>query len=282
MVIEVGGARRIVRTARSGYRVLGDLGEQVLFYRSGLASLPKAFTRYRRETLRLLAEVSLGRGAMALVAGTVGIIIFETVSVGAVVGVVGYQGLRQLGITSYIGFISAYFNTREVAPIVAANALTATVGAGFTARIGAMRMSEEIDALEVMSVPSIPFLVSTRLAASLVAVIPLYVVALLGSYLATQAVAELVYQLTPGTYQHYFTMFLPPVDVVYSFIKVIVFTAMIALICCYYGYTASGGPAGVGVAVGRAVRLSIVVCVIGDFLLSLALWGSTATVRIAG
>ena len=148
--------------------------------------------------------------------------------------------------------------------------------------LGAMRMSEEIDALEVMSVPSVPFLVSTRLAASLVAVIPLYVIALLGSYLATQAVAELVYHLTPGTYQHYFTMFLPPVDVFYSFVKVIVFTAMIALICCYYGYNASGGPAGVGVAVGRAVRLSIVVCVIGDFLLSLALWGSTATVRIAG
>jgi phospholipid/cholesterol/gamma-HCH transport system permease protein len=277
-----GRLQRLTRAARAGYAGLGELGEQVLFYRRGLAALPLAFTRYRRETLRLLAEVSLGRGAMALVAGTIGIIVFETLSVGAVVGVVGYQGLRQLGITSYIGFVSAYFNTREVAPIVAANALIATVGAGFTARLGAMRMSEEIDALEVMCVPPIPYLVSTRLAASLIAVVPLYVIALLGSYLATQAVTVTFYGLTTGTYEHYFTMFLPPVDVFYSFVKVIAFTVMIALICCYYGYTARGGPAGVGVAVGRAVRLSIVVCVIGDFLLSLALWGSTATVRIAG
>ena len=67
-----------------------------------------------------------------------------------------------------------------------------------------------------------------------------------------------------------------------SFLKVIGFAIVIILIHCYYGYTASGGPAGVGRAVGRAVRLSIVAINVLDFFLSLAIWGTTTTVRIAG
>jgi phospholipid/cholesterol/gamma-HCH transport system permease protein len=271
-----------LRAVRAIQSALGDLGEQVSFYGRAVAWAPRVVHRYRKEILRLLAEVSMGRGAVALVAGTVGIIICETVAVGAVVGMVGYQGLRQIGITSYVGFLSAYFNTREVAPLIASNALIATVGAGFTAQLGAMRISEEIDALEVMAIPSVPFLVTTRLIASLLAVVPLYVIALLGSYLATQAVSVFFYGMTNGTYQHYFTLFLPAIDIFYSFLKVIIFTVMISLICCYYGFHATRGPAGVGVAVGRAVRLGIVVTVGADFLLSLALWGSTTTVRLAG
>ncbi|WP_156935315.1 MlaE family ABC transporter permease [Pseudonocardia spinosispora] len=263
-------------------RVLNDLGEQVGFYGRAMVWVPRALRRYRTEILRLLSEVSLGRGAVALVAGTIGIIIFETTAVGAVVGLVGYQGLRQIGITSYIGFLSAYFNTREAAPLITANALVATIGAGFTAQLGAMRISEEIDALEVMAIPSIPFLVTTRLIALLTAVVPLYVIALVGSYLATQVVAVSYYGLTEGTYNHYFQLFLPPIDIFYSFVKVVVFTMMTGLVCCYYGFHASGGPAGVGMAVGRAVRLATVTFVIADFFLSLAFWGSSTTVRIAG
>jgi len=271
-----------VRAYRAAYAVLADLGDQVQFYGSALAGIPKVLTRYRREVFRLLAEVALGRGALVLVAGTLGIIVFEVLAVGSVVGLVGYQGLKQVGIQPYVGFLSAYFNTREVAPLIAANALVATVGAGFTAQLGAMRISEEIDAVEVMAIPSIPYLVSTRVIASFLAVIPLYFVGLIGTYAATQAVSIHYYGLTGGTYDHYFNLFLPPIDVLYSFAKVLVFSVILTLICCYYGFTAKGGPAGVGVAVGRAVRLSLVIIVIADFFLSLALWGSTTTVRIAG
>jgi phospholipid/cholesterol/gamma-HCH transport system permease protein len=70
--------------------------------------------------------------------------------------------------------------------------------------------------------------------------------------------------------------------VVYSFLKVLVFALIIILTHCYFGYNASGGPAGVGVAVGRAVRFAIVAVNIVDFFLSFAIWGSTPTVRIAG
>ena len=272
----------IMKPVRATWSALGELGDQVSFYGRSLGGIPKAVVAYRREVLRLLAEVTLGRGALVLVAGTLGIIVFEVVAVGSVVGLVGYQGLRQVGIEPYVGFLSAYFNTREVAPLVAANALVATVGAGFTAQLGAMRISEEIDAVEVMAIPSIPYLVSTRIVAAFIAVIPLYLVGLVGTYAATQAVSIHFYGLTGGTYDHYFTLFLPPIDILYAFGKVLVFSVILTLVCCFYGYTASGGPAGVGVAVGRAVRMATVLIVVSDFFLSLALWGSTPTVRIAG
>ncbi len=133
-----------------------------------------------------------------------------------------------------------------------------------------------------MAVPSIPFLVTTRIIAGLIAIIPLYVVGLLSSYLATRFTVTKVFGQSTGTYDHYFSTFLPPGDVLWSFGKVVVFAVVIILIHCYHGYTASGGPAGVGVAVGRAVRTSIVTVAILDLFLSMAIWGSVTTVRLAG
>src|SRR5690606_9387580 len=129
---------------------------------------------------------------------------------------------------------------------------------------------------------SVPYLVTTRLVAGFVAVIPLYVIGLLSSYLATRVIVTVYYGQSAGTYDHYFHLFLPPEDVFYSFGKVLIFSLVVMLVHCFYGYTASGGPAGVGVAVGRAVRTTIVAINVVDFFLSLAIWGATTTVRIAG
>jgi phospholipid/cholesterol/gamma-HCH transport system permease protein len=261
---------------------LEDMGEQLSFYGRSLGWSWRTIIHYKKEVARLIAEVSLGSGALAVIAGSVGVIAFMTFFTGTEVGLEGYQGLNQIGISAFAGFISAYFNTREIAPLVAGLALTATVGAGFTAQLGAMRISEEIDALEVMGIPSVPYLVTTRLIAGLIAVIPLYVVGLFFSYFATKFIVVDYFHQSGGTYDHYFHQFLVPVDVFYSFLKVIIFSIVIMLIHCYYGYFARGGPAGVGVAVGRAVRTSIVAINIIDLFLSLALWGANTTVRIAG
>ena len=261
---------------------LDDLGEQLSFYGRALLWVPRALVEYWKEVMRLIAEVSLGSGALAVIGGSVGVIMFMTFFTGTEVGLEGYQGLNQIGISAFAGFISAYFNTREIAPLVAGLALTATVGAGFTAQLGAMRISEEVDALEVMGIPSVPYLVTTRLIAGLIAVIPLYVVGLFASYFATRFIVVSYFHQSSGTYDHYFHQFLIPVDVFYSFLKVIIFAIVIMLIHCYYGYYARGGPAGVGVAVGRAVRTSIVAINLIDLLLSIALWGANTTVRIAG
>ncbi|MDX2821723.1 ABC transporter permease [Streptomyces ipomoeae] len=263
-------------------RSLEELGTQLSFYGRSLAWTGRTLRRYKKEIVRLLAEVSFGRGALAVVGGTVGVIAFLSFFTGTEVGLQGYAALNQLGTSNFVAFLSAYFNTREIAPLVAGLALSATVGAGFTAQLGAMRISEETDALEVMGVPSLPFLVTTRMVAGFVAVIPLYVIGLLSSYLAARTITTGYYGQSTGTYDHYFHQYLPPVDVLWSFGKVIVFAVLIILVHCYYGYYASGGPAGVGVAVGRAVRTSIVAVNVLDFFLSLAIWGANTTVRIAG
>ncbi|MCW2665573.1 MAG: transporter permease [Frankiales bacterium] len=261
---------------------LDDMGAQLSFYARSLGWTYRAVFRYRREVIRLLAEVSLGTGALAVVGGTVGVIAFMTFFTGTEVGLQGYAALNQLGVANFTAFISAYFNTREIAPLVTALALSATVGCGFTAQLGAMRISEEVDALEVMGVPSLPFLVTTRMIAGFIAVTPLYVVGLLASYFAARTITTGFYGQSTGTYDQYFSQYLPAVDVLYSFVKVLIFAVIIILIHCYYGYYASGGPAGVGVAVGRAVRTAIVAVNLVDFFLSLAIWGATTTVRIAG
>ena len=263
-------------------RSLEQYGDQLLFYVKALAWTPRAIRRYPREITKTLAEVTFGAGGLTLVAGSVGVIAFLAFFAGTEVGIQGYASLSQIGVAKFSAFISAYFNTREVAPLISSIALAATVGCGYTARLGAMRISEEIDALEVMGVPSLPFLVTTRMIAAFIAVIPLYVVALSASYLSPRLIVTLIYGQSAGTYDHYFLQFLPPIDMLWSFGKLLFMATAIILIHCYYGYTASGGPAGVGMAVGRAIRTSIVTTVVADFFLSFAIWGSTTTVRITG
>jgi phospholipid/cholesterol/gamma-HCH transport system permease protein len=273
---------KVSQLAGSPLRALDDLGAQMHFYVRSIAWSGRTIRRYKKEVVRLLAEVSLGTGALSVIGGTVGVLTFLAFFTGSQVGLQGYSSLNQLGTGAFAGFVSAYLNTREIAPLVAGLALAATVGCGFTAQLGAMRISEEVDALEVMGIPSLPFLVTTRMIAGFVAVIPLYVLGLLSSYAATRFIVTDYFGQSKGTYDHYFHLFLPPGDILYSFVKVLVFAVVIILIHCYYGYNASGGPAGVGVAVGTAVRTSIVAVNIVDFFFSLAVWGATTTVRIAG
>jgi phospholipid/cholesterol/gamma-HCH transport system permease protein len=261
---------------------LDDLGGQLSFYVRALAWTPRTITRYKKEILRILAETTLGSGALAVIGGTVGVILAMCFFTGTEVGLQGYAALNQIGTAAFSGFVSAYFNTREIAPLVASIALAATVGCGFTAQLGAMRISEEVDALEVMAIPSLPFLVTTRIIGGLIAIIPLYVIGLLSSFFATRLVVTQFFGQSAGTYDHYFNQFLPPGDVLWSFGKVLIFSVVVILIHCYHGYNASGGPAGVGVAVGRAVRTSIVAINVLDLFLSMAIWGAATTVRLAG
>ncbi|MEJ7633612.1 ABC transporter permease [Aeromicrobium sp.] len=277
VVSELGSA--FVKERRLRMETLGD---QLLFYAKALAWTPYALRRYRKEIAKILAEVVFGVGALSVIAGTVGVIAFLAFFAGTEVGLQGYASLSEIGVAKFTAFISAYFNTREVAPLVSAIALAATVGCGYTARLGTMRISEEIDALEVMGIPSLPYLVTTRMIAGFIAVIPLYTVALLASYLSPRLITTMIYKESVGTYDHYFLQFLPPIDVLWSFGKLIILAVVIILIHCYYGYTASGGPAGVGMAVGQAIRTSIVAVVVTDFFLTFAIWGSTTTVRITG
>ena len=247
-----------------------------------VVTIPLVVVRHRREVWRLLGEVTFSGGILAVAASTVLVSAILSAALGIQIGLEGYQGLSIVGLAPLAGVLSAFGNTRELAPLITAFGLAAQMGCRFTAQLGAMRVTEEVDALEVMAIPSLPYLVTTRMIAALIAVVPLYLLALSGSYLATELTVTAVAHQGTGTYSHYFHLYLTTKDILLSVLKVVVFAVLITVVHCYYGYTASGGPAGVGVAVGRAVRLAIIAVIVVDFFLSFAIWGSTTSVRLAG
>ncbi len=245
-------------------------------------NIPFVLARHRGEVYRLLADVTFGGGLLAVAASTVLVVFVIAAFVGITIGLEGYQGLQIIGLAPLAGYLSSYANTREIAPLITAFGLAAQMGCKFTTQIGAMRISEEIDALEVIGVRSLPYLVTTRLVAALVVVTPLYLIALSGAYLATQVTVILVAHQGGGTYQHYFHAFLTAKDVLLSMAKVWVFVVVVTIIHCFYGYNAVGGPEGVGRAAGRAIRSSIVVIAIADMLMTLLFWGTSSGIRFSG
>jgi phospholipid/cholesterol/gamma-HCH transport system permease protein len=261
---------------------LAWLGRLVIFGFKTFASIPYVLVRHRNETVRLIADVTFGGGLMAVAASTVLVVFVIAAFVGITIGLEGYQGLQIIGLAPLAGYLSSYANTREIAPLITAFGLAAQMGCKFTTQLGAMRITEEIDALEVMSIRSHPYLVTTRLVAALVVVTPLYLIALSGAYLATQITVILVAHQGSGTYAHYFHSFLTVRDVFLSMTKVWVFVVLITVTHCYYGYTVRGGPEQVGRAAGRAIRASIVVIAISDMLMTLAFWGTSSGIKFSG
>ncbi|WP_285034237.1 ABC transporter permease [Mycolicibacterium sp. lyk4-40-TYG-92] len=271
--------RRIVTEHAAGW---GRLGIQTQFYFTTLRSTADVAIRYKSEMVRLIAQMSLGTGALAVIGGTVVIVGFLTMSVGALIAVRGYNQFADIGVEALTGFASAYFNVRLIAPLVAGIGLAATIGAGATAQLGAMRINEEIDALEVMGVRSVAYLASTRVIAGVIVVIPLYCVAVLSSFWAARVGTTAVYGQSTGVYDHYFNTFLQPADMIWSFALAVAMAVVIMLVHTYYGFTASGGPAGVGEAVGRAVRTSLISASYVIVFMSLAIYGQTGNFHFAG
>ncbi|AXT83989.1 ABC transporter permease [Aeromicrobium sp. A1-2] len=271
-----------VRPPSWPFGALVRLGDQLWFHLVAIARIPVAIRNHPAQIGRQLAEVSLGGGLLVVGGGAVGVVFLLATLTGTEVGLEGHNGLDIIGLAPLTGFISGYANTRELAPIVVALAFAARIGCGFTSRLGAMRISEEIDALESMSIRPIPYLVSTRIVASLVMVLPLYLLGLVGTYVATDWVVTVFYHQSAGTYEHYFTSFVSLRDVLYSAVKVVVLTTMVTLVHCYHGFHATGGPEGVGRATGRAIRTSIIAITVVDILLTLALWGPGQQVTISG
>ncbi len=258
------------------------MGVQTKFYGHTLRSMFTAVTHYRVELFRLIAQMGLGAGALIVIGGTVAIVGFLTVTTGALVAVQGYTDFAEIGVEALTGFASAFFNVRLIAPATTAIALSATIGAGATAQLGAMRISEEIDALEVMGIKSIAYLASTRVIAGLIVVIPLYCVGVLASFWAARFGTTVIYGQSTGVYDHYFRTFLNPTDLFWSLGQCVALAIVIMLVHTYYGYTASGGPAGVGEAVGRGVRTSLILSAFVLVMISLAVYGQSGNFNLAG
>ncbi len=273
---------RLVRELERPITTLGRIGDQTMFYGKALAGVPYAVRYYTRDIVRLTAEISMGTGTLAMIGGTLVIIGFLTLATGGTLAVQGYSSLGKIGIEALTGFLAAFINVRITAPVVAGVGLAATFGAGVTAQLGAMRSNQEIDALEAMAIRPISFLVSTRIAAGMIAITPLYSIAVILSFLASRFTTVFLLGQSSGLYDHYFSTFLSSTDLLWSFLQAILMALAILFIHTYFGYTATGGPAGVGLATGRAVRASLIAVVSITLLVSLAIYGTSGNFNLSG
>ncbi|WP_341258710.1 MULTISPECIES: MlaE family ABC transporter permease [Gordonia] len=262
--------------------VLDNIGRQATFLFQMIGAVPYTIRHYRREMMNVLADITFGSGRIVVGGGTISVLVLLGIAVGGSIGIEGYSALSMVGMGPLTGFVSAYANTREMAPMIAAIGFAIQAGCRITAEVGAMRISEEIDALEAMAVKPIPFVVTTRVLAALITTIPLYLITLILSYVSCSVVVNVVHGQSSGTYYHYFESFIQPTDIIYSVIKVSVFVVIVTFAHSYQGFYASGGPEGVGRASGQAIRASLVLVVVADMVLTLVFWGVDVGIRISG
>src|SRR4051812_45646657 len=214
--------RRFSRSVGAAGAAVGEGGRQMSFHLSAISAIVTLQVIRRRYTAvvwALMSDIAIGAGALIVGGGMIFVIFSMSFFTGTEVGLQGFKGLEQIGAEAFTGLVGSFANVREVTPLIAATALAAQVGAGFTAEIGAMRISDEIDALEVMSVPPLSYLVATRVTATLIALVPIYLISLMASFFATKLVTTRFFGLSPGVYDYYFRLYLPVIDIVYSVIK---------------------------------------------------------------
>jgi phospholipid/cholesterol/gamma-HCH transport system permease protein len=260
-------------SARTILKPVRGIGQWTLFVGQTFLYLPLAIRRYSRQTLAATINLAWGRGSLIVDGGTISVLVILGTAVGASLAIEALATLNIIGFGALSGLIGGVGAVRVIGPLVAGIAFTAQAGTRMTAEIGAMRISEEIDAVEVMGLRPIPFVVGTRLIGGMLCVIPGYLLTLVATFFILETVVVLFNGEPGGTYDHYFIQFLTPIDLLYSLIKATTYCIAATLIHCYYGYFASGGPVGVGEASGRAVRTSLVTIMVLDFTTTVLLWG---------
>jgi phospholipid/cholesterol/gamma-HCH transport system permease protein len=255
------------------HEVFRTAGQWVVFVGQTFWFVPLTIRRYRRQTLQQMNSLAWGRGSIIVDGGVVSVLLLLGIAVAAVVAIESFSVLNIIGFGPLSGIVAGVGSIREIAPLAGGIAFAAQAGCRMTAEIGAMRISDEIDAVEAMALRPIPFVVGTRLIGGLLCVIPGYVVTLVTTLFVMGLVIRVFHNQPGGTYSHYVVEFITPQDLLYSVIKVVVYCMAVTLIHCYYGYFATGGPVGVGRASGRAVRASLVMILVLDFTLTVMLWG---------
>lgn len=256
---------------RNGVETLGNI---VNFAGGAIAHIPQS-TRYMREVWWYAAFLAIGSTPIALVL---------TYFTGSECSIEAYYSLSQIGAQSLAGVFNAICDTREITPLFFGFAIGAKVGCGLVAELGTMRVNEEIDALEVMGIPSKIYLVSTRMLACFIVLPFMYILSLGVSYLGSYVVQMVQIpsgSISSGVYSDYFFRFLNVEDLLFSMIKAVVFAFLIVCVAVYYGYHVTGGAVGIGRAVAKTMAVALVVTVVVNALLTQIFWGTNPNLPIA-
>jgi phospholipid/cholesterol/gamma-HCH transport system permease protein len=203
--------------------------------------------------------------------------------IGLQCGIEGAYFNRAIGSPAYAGVFAAWCDLRELVPYAFGYMMAAKVGTGIVAELGSMRISDEIDALEVMGISSMTFLCATRLLAAWLVLPFMYLAGIGAGFFASYlAVVQQIGEVSSGGYSLIFWMFQNPPDLLYSVIKGMAMATVIVLVGCYYGYTASGGPVGVGTATAKSMVLNIVLVHLIGMLGTQVFWGANPRAPIGG
>jgi phospholipid/cholesterol/gamma-HCH transport system permease protein len=223
------------------------------------------------------------RQAGILIVGSALVIWGLIFTLGLTCGIEGAYLLRAQGAPAYAGVFAAWCDLREIAPYAFGYMMAAKVGTGLVAELGSMRISDEIDALEVMGVNPMIFLGGTRLLAAWLTLPFIYIGGIGVMYFASYlAVVEQIGEVSSGGYFLIFWMFQNPPDLIFSVIKAMFMATAIVLVGLYYGYTASGGPVGVGTATAKSMLVNVIVIHLIGMMGTLMFWGANPRAPIGG
>jgi phospholipid/cholesterol/gamma-HCH transport system permease protein len=236
---------------------------------------------YTGRVMRFFGEAL--RQAGILILGSTLVIWGLVFIIGLQCGIEGAYFTRAQGAPAYAGVFSAWCDLRELVPYAFGYMMSAKVGTGIVAELGSMRISDEIDALEVMGIDSVLFLCATRLLAAWIVLPFMYLAAIGAGFFASYlAVVQQIGEVSSGGFFLIFWMFQNPPDLLYSVIKGMCMATAIVLVGCYYGYNASGGPVGVGTATAKSMVLNIVLVHLIGMLGTQLFWGANPRAPIGG
>jgi phospholipid/cholesterol/gamma-HCH transport system permease protein len=231
--------------------------------------------------LRFIGEAL--RQAGILILGSAVVIWGLAFILGLQCGIEGAYFSRSVGAPANAGTFAAWCDLREIMPYAFGYMMSAKVGTGLVAEIGAMRISDEIDALEVMGISSVTFLCATRLLGAWLVLPAVYIGAVGAGFLASYlAVVQQIGEVSSGGYFVIFWMFQNPPDLIYSLVKGMAMATVIVLVGCYYGYHASGGPVGVGTATAKSMVLNTVMVHLIGMVGTQIFWGSNPRAPVGG
>ncbi|MEG2139694.1 MAG: ABC transporter permease [Bilophila sp.] len=247
-------------------RWLDALGDIALFFVEGIRQIFIAPKLVRKVLQQLYVIGAKSLFVIALIA----------VFTGMVLGLQGYYVLVKFGSVGFLGAAVSLTLIRELGPVLTAIMITGRAGSSMAAEIGVMRITDQIDALEVMDIPGMGYLVAPRFVASLIA-FPLLtaifdVIGILGGYLT----GVMLLGINEGAYFHGIESSVLMADVVEGFVKSGVFALLVALVCCHQGYTAHRrrdgmGPEAVANATTSAVVMSCVLVLVSDYVVTSAM-----------
>ncbi|MBV9313161.1 MAG: ABC transporter permease [Pseudonocardia sp.] len=266
------GAPEKVRSIDYIREAVGTVGEIAKFSGSVIRGFPD-LRKYSGEVLHQAGVLILSSGLIIWVMQGV---------MGSVCGVEASYTLKQIGAPIYSGVFNAWCSLREMAPFMWGYIFAAKVGCGLVAELGSMRIADEIDAMEVMGVKSRSYLVGSRILASWIAIPFLYTVGLGVMYLSAYFVTVVqLANVSPGGYLYIFWSFQNPLDFLYSQMKVMAMGTVVVFVGCYYGFTARGGPVGVGKNTAKSMMLNMVLIHLVGLISTQLFWGMSPNAPIS-